>query len=89
MIDRRRNRYEQMRALAFRRDPVKAVGILFRDESVESLPACQRGCAISAARNGMLWRMPRIANASSAAACALIASPRVGAWVTSFAIIGS
>ena len=33
---------------------------------VESLPARQRGCAISAVRNGMLWRMPSIAKASSA-----------------------
>ena len=56
---------------------------------VESLPARQRGFAIKAARNGMLWRMPSIAKASSAEACASIAAARVSAWVTSLAIIGS
>ena len=56
---------------------------------VESLPARQRGCAISAVRNGMLWRMPSIAKASSASACASIAASRVFACVTSLAIIGS
>ena len=37
----------------------------------------------------MLWRMPSIAKLSSACACAATASRRVGAWVTSLAIIGS
>ncbi len=37
----------------------------------------------------MLWRMPSIAKASSACAWAAIASDRVGAQVTSLAIIGS
>ena len=40
---------------------------------VDSLPARQRGCAISADRNGMLWRMPSMTKASSASACASIA----------------
>jgi hypothetical protein len=56
---------------------------------VESLAERQRGCAIRAVRNGMLWRMPSIAKASSACACASIAAARVPAWVTSLAIIGS
>ena len=56
---------------------------------VDSLPERQRGWCINADRKGMLWRMPSIAKASSAAACASIASARVGACVTSFAIIGS
>ena len=38
---------------------------------VESLPARQRGCCISADRNGMLWRMPSMTKASSASACAV------------------
>src|SRR2546421_307936 len=56
---------------------------------VESFPARQRGCAISAARKGMLWRMPSIAKASRASACASIATSRGGACVTSLAIIRS
>ena len=56
---------------------------------VERLPERQRGCAIRAARNGMLWRMPSMAKASSASPCDSMASARVGAQVTSLAIIGS
>ena len=37
----------------------------------------------------MLWRMPSMTKASSAFDCAAIAAARVGAWVTSLAIIGS
>ena len=58
-------------------------------KAVDSLPERQRGCAISADRNGMLWRMPSTTKASSASDCASIAFSRVSAWVTSLAIIGS
>ena len=44
---------------------------------------------MSAERNGMLWRMPSIAKASSARDWAAIAASRVAACVTSLAIIGS
>ena len=47
-------------------------------KAVESRPSRQRGCAISAARKGMLWRMPSIVKASSASAIASIAAASVG-----------
>ena len=60
-----------------RRRAVEAVRDIPRAmKAVESRPSRQRGCAISAERNGMLWRMPSIEKASSASAIASIAASR-------------
>ena len=90
VVDGGRDRRQRLRRLALRRDGAEAVGKFLGDEAGRELarPA-SAGCCISAARNGMLWRMPSMAKASSASACAAIAAARVGAWVTSLAIIGS
>ena len=61
VVDRGRDRGEHLRALAFggAADGSRP-GNSSAMKPVESLPARQRGCCISAARNGMLWRMPSI-----------------------------
>ena len=52
-------------------------------------PFANRGCRTSADWNTMLDAMPRITNAFSASVIRVIASPRLAACTTSFAIIES
>ena len=68
---RGRSRPRRRRAISRASRPPAAIGWKPSGNSsamkpVESLPARQRGCCISAERNGMLWRMPSMAKASSA-----------------------
>ena len=56
------------------RSDLKSLREFLGDEAGRQLARSrQRCCCISAARNGMLWRMPSITKASSASACAAIA----------------
>ena len=68
---------------------LEAVGKFLGDEAGGEPPLAPARMLHQRRRNGMLWRMPSIAKASSAVACASIAASRVGACVTSLAIIGS
>jgi hypothetical protein len=56
---------------------LEACLVLLRDEAVDSLPARQRGCAISAVRNGNVVADALDREGIERAACASIAASRV------------